>query len=567
MGAVGNFSLGSTLDLNANSTLNFDINGTANTSDLLAVTGVLSATGTPAITLATTGTLTSSSYILATFASSSITNSSFSLPSAPSGYSWKINATSIGLMSAVVASTNGIWNVNASGSWNTAGNWSGVPGLSGSSAGNDTATFAAAATTVNPAVTLDGVSPVLKGVTFNNTAHGYTIAQGTGGSLTLNGGASPSTIDVTNGSHTISAPLTLATNTNITLANAGSLTLSGAQTWAGHNVAVSGAGTVTISGPQANISPATLTVNTGVTANINTNAGTGLSLVNSGTVNLKSSQSLGGVTINSGAHTNITTNTALPVATGPSVVVTQTLTIASHVVSGNRLWDGYLDLANNKLVLQTGGLSGASLQDAVKQVASQVKSGYNLANGSSTLWMGTGIGSSSAAADTRRIVGLAVFQNNTKSFGSVDGTVSDGTGNAFITNASQFGGVLPAKNDTLVKFTYFGDTDLDGVITAGDYANIDLAFAHQQTLGPQTGWANGDFDYDGSITAADYSLMDSAFAAQSGALSGEVHTLGSLGGSLGSVTAVPEPSTWLLGLMGIIGLFAMFGRRKLAAAG
>ncbi len=241
------------------------------------------------------------------------------------------------------------------------------------------------------------------------------------------------------------------------------------------------------------------------------------------------------------------------------MVVTPTLTIASHVVSGNTVWDGYLDLANNKLVVQTGGLSGTALQDAVKQVASQVKSGYNLANGSSTLWMGTGIGSSSAAADTRRIVGLAVFQNNTKSFGSLDGTVSDGTGNAFITS---FGTATVAKNDTLVKFTYFGDTDLDGVITAGDYANIDLAFAHQQTLGPQTGWANGDFDYDGSITAADYSLMDSAFAAQSGALSGEVHTLGSLGGSPVSVTAVPEPSTWLLGLMGIIGLLVLARRRQ-----
>ena len=175
--------------------------------------------------------------------------------------------------------------------------------------------------------------------------------------------------------------------------------------------------------------------------------------------------------------------------------------------------------------------------------------------------------------DTHRNVGLAVFQNNTNSFGSTDGTVTDGSG---LIKYTTFGGVTVAKNDVLVKYTYYGDTDLDGKITAGDYTNIDLAFAHQQTFGNQSGWANGDFDYDGKITAADYSLIDTAFAAQTTVLADDVHTLGSLtsslgsgessGGSLGSVTAVPEPSTWLLGIMGAIGLIALARRRKMQLA-
>ena len=69
-----------------------------------------------------------------------------------------------------------------------------------------------------------------------------------------------------------------------------------------------------------------------------------------------------------------------------------------------------------------------------------------------------------------------MFQNNTNSFGSTDGTVTDGSG---LIKYTTFGGVPVAKNDVLVKYTYYGDTDLDGKITAGDYTNIDL-YAHQQ---------------------------------------------------------------------------------------
>ena len=242
-------------------------------------------------------------------------------------------------------------------------------------------------------------------------------------------------------------------------------------------------------------------------------------------------------------------------SSGSSVIVTPSLIIAGSADN----WTGSLDLANNKLVVQTGNLSGQALKDAVLQIDNQVKSGYNLANGSATVWKGTGINSSIAASDTHRNVGLAVFQNNTNSFGSTDGTVTDGSG---LIKYTTFGGVPVAKNDVLVKYTYYGDTDLDGKITAGDYTNIDLAFAHQQTLGNQSGWANGDFDYDGKITAADYSLIDTAFAAQTTVLSDDVHTLG----ALGSVTAVPEPSTWLLALMGVIGLLAFAHHRKVQLA-
>src|SRR5439155_10625759 len=123
------------------------------------------------------------------------------------------------------------------------------------------------------------------------------------------------------------------------------------------------AGTFTISGAQNNASPATLTVNSGTTANINTNGGSNLSVVNNATTNFNSSQTLGGLTIGAGAHTNVTTSTPIT-QSGPSVIVTPSLNIAGSTGA----WTGFLDLANNKLVVQTGGLSGTALQSAVLQI-------------------------------------------------------------------------------------------------------------------------------------------------------------------------------------------------------
>ncbi len=107
----------------------------------------------------------------------------------------------------VTFSSQAQWNAATSSSWATSGNWKdsstsavlaapGIRGLTG-----DTVLFAA--TTV-ATVTLDGASPTLAGMTFNNATRGYTIAQGTGGSLTLQASTS-ATVSVVAGSHAISA--------------------------------------------------------------------------------------------------------------------------------------------------------------------------------------------------------------------------------------------------------------------------------------------------------------------------------------------------------------------------
>ena len=154
-------------------------------------------------------------------------------------------ATATGTAS-VTYSAQAEWNSSPDGSWNTNGNWndslSGAsinpPGLRGLA--GDTVLFASAA--AGNTARLDGADPSLAGVTFNNAAMGYTIAQGSGGGLTLQGGGTPSgpaTVTVMAGNDIISAPLHLAGDTTFSAAAASSLTVNGA---------IDGSGSLTVNG-------------------------------------------------------------------------------------------------------------------------------------------------------------------------------------------------------------------------------------------------------------------------------------------------------------------------------
>jgi xyloglucan-specific exo-beta-1,4-glucanase len=83
----------------------------------------------------------------------------------------------------------------------------------------------------------------------------------------------------------------------------------------------------------------------------------------------------------------------------------------------------------------------------------------------------------------------------------------DNDGNRLI---STFDNQSVQSTDVLIKYTYFGDADLSGDVTATDYMIIDngLNFG-------LTGWQNGDFNYDNKINGDDYTLIDNAFNTQS----------------------------------------------------
>jgi hypothetical protein len=76
-----------------------------------------------------------------------------------------------------------------------------------------------------------------------------------------------------------------------------------------------------------------------------------------------------------------------------------------------------------------------------------------------------------------------------------------------------FAGQSIDDSAALIRHTYYGDTDFNGVVDFDDYSRTDSGFNRGES-----GWQNGDFDGNGVVDFDDYSLIDLAFNTQSGAL-------------------------------------------------
>jgi autotransporter-associated beta strand protein len=88
------------------------------------------------------------------------------------------------------------------------------------------------------------------------------------------------------------------------------------------------------------------------------------------------------------------------------------------------------------------------------------------------------------------------------------------TGSQYLsTGAATFNGHNVVASNVLVKYTYYGDTDFNGLINFDDYAHLDAGF---NTGG--TDWFHGDFDNNSTVNFDDYALIDLAFNVQSGSL-------------------------------------------------
>jgi lysophospholipase L1-like esterase len=173
-------------------------------------------------------------------------------------------------------------------------------------------------------------------------------------------------------------------------------------------------------------------------------------------------------------------------ASTPNTAKTQVQVGALSISGSIGQWTSQIDLKSQDLIDVVGNLA---------TITDQVRSGF--AGGT---WTGNGLTSSAAAANTTHLMALGILQNNTSS-GS---NSSSGTAIYPI-----FDGIASTSVDVLVKYTHFGDANLDGTVDALDYAMIDDGY-----LNHLTGWSNGDFNYDGVINGSDYALMDNSFNAQ-----------------------------------------------------
>jgi hypothetical protein len=177
-------------------------------------------------------------------------------------------------------------------------------------------------------------------------------------------------------------------------------------------------------------------------------------------------------------------------------------------------WTSKLDLNNNDLDIPGGSLA---------TITNQLQEGYNGGK-----WNAAGgIVSTSASNDPNHMFGLGAIQNN------------QGGSQIY----SVFDGYSAGATDILVKYTYYGDCNLDGKVDGSDYSLLDSAFlADASKPNTVTGWYNGDFNYDGTINGSDYTLADNGFNSQGAILADAVSTAQIATAQIAISSPVPEPA-------------------------
>ena len=139
-----------------------------------------------------------------------------------------------------------------------------------------------------------------------------------------------------------------------------------------------------------------------------------------------------------------------------------------------------------------------------------------------TGWVGPGLGSSSAAADSKMLTGLGIFGNDKPN------------GAPFY---NSFGGVPTDANAILVRYTYNGDANLNGLIDGTDYSFVDNGYNFG--LG---GWRNGDFNYDGIVNGTDFTIVDNGFNFQGAPLAASPPVLQAVNAALLQIVPVASNS-------------------------
>lgn len=374
------------LTLAADSVLKFEFNSTP-ANDFIQVTGangliidggkvnvLLEGTGSP---FATAGT-----YNIFSFngAIQGLGTSAFAVVNPAAGFIYTFG-TNNNFITLTVA-TSGLvtnWASANGGSWNTAANWSnGVPNESGA-----TATFGNSLTGPGT-ITLDG-NKTVGNVTFDN-ANSYTIASGSVGSLTFQTSTASSSLMAPQGSHTISAPVVLASNLNaevgvgavvtlsdvvsgsrsLTKRGAGVLNLNGANSYSGNTTLE--AGTLGIGNNNA-LGTGSLSIPSSAMLRANANALTVGNNVNIGSGSTATVDTQSNNLTLSGVIANATTNGILRKIGSGTLFLTGANTYtggtilgagALNVNSAAALSTGSVTFAGNATLQQTGALTLAN---------------------------------------------------------------------------------------------------------------------------------------------------------------------------------------------------------------
>jgi hypothetical protein len=309
----------------------------------------------------------------------------------------------------------------------------------------------------------DSISVSPDTISFNGTSVSYRGE----GTVTVNpaGGTDALTIAAGTGTNNISV--------NATQVNFNSLL-----------VPYSNLETLRITGDTGN-DTVTQTAQPGATLSIALDGGTNTFNLNAGTFTFTSDAKTGSpnLTVNLASGTSLVMNatqhfTALNInnalatlsSGGNKVLVTPSLTFAGT---------GALDLTDGDAIITGGSLSG---------IQTQVTSGY-----SGGTWTGNGIRSSTAASV------------------ATNGSILNKTGLGYAVASSvgagpTFDGQTIGGSDVLIRYTDYGDANLDGSVDTIDFSSLSANFN-----GTSKVWASGDFDFSSNVNAIDFNNMATNF--------------------------------------------------------
>ena len=378
------------LTLGFDSLLKFEFNNTGPANDLIAVTGsnTLTINGGK-VSVFSEGSSnpwnTAGVFNLFSFGGT-IQGTGFSALSVinpASGYNYTFGSSGSNVTLTVAAAgliTN--WALATGGSWGTGGNWSNTsPNQIGATANLGSALTAAGT------VTLDG-NKTVSGLTFDN-ANAYTVAAGTGGTLTLQKNTGSADLAVLSGSHSVTANIALGSSVNVDITSGGALAVSGV---------VSGAQSLTKRGAGVLTLTAANTYSTGTTLE----AGT-LEISHTGALGAAPVSVTGNTTLRAGADALALANT---IAIGNAItatVDTQTHTFTIPGVISDTSSNGALTKTGNGTLV----LGGANTYGGVTTVNAGILSVSNLQNGG----VASNIGQASTAAANLVLNGATLLYN------------------------------------------------------------------------------------------------------------------------------------------------------------
>ena len=262
-----------------------------------------------------------------------------------------------------------------------------------------------------------------------------------------------------------------------------------------------------------------------------------------GTLILSGSVAIGGLTVNNGALQLGQSGTvgALSISASGTLAMTANNVNSAKVLDTSALsiaTGGTLDLWDNALIVrdQTGGINQGTNLSTIQGL---VNTAFD--NGA---WDKPGITSSTVIADlgAYSVLTVMVYDNTVlgiDSFEGINGLLTDNGG-----------------NQVMLKTTYLGDFDGNGIVNSADYGWLDFYYGYGLTV--------GDLNGDGQVNSADYNGIDYGYGYQAyGVLAGGAATPAASAASAAapaSPEAVPEPGTLGLLLAGALGLFGF--RRK-----